>query len=688
MALQGCSADDLGDDDDDDDLPFENALLEIYALDIWTQPLLVEETALTVWRDGELAAYEGFPVAQISLDQAATYDVTLDAWNHQPLTAEVAFDGSGYATGLTAGLTSGAGQGLTVQHDGSGDTMTHRVYLGLRHKWFSTQGRPARRGNAIELYTAGEAAYQSVHDQLGTASKSVLASTWWWDSTFELIRNLSDHHTLTPAERWPNTILGTMEQCPAEKRVIVGQFWGQDSILSWMTTDAELEAYAETPEDGFQIMGQGNPTEGQFFFEPSPVLFGDRVRATFGSAGDFADEAPIPSNVPGHDVDLTQWPVELEVQHASYHQKFFVIDGQVAFVGGSNLRKVDWDTPTHDVYEHRRMLFDATTEERAAVMNKEVLPDMGPRKDYMLRLEGPAVQDVADVFQDRWDLLLDQGVDYAVHNTPFEVWRDIAPVAAGSQIQITTTMPQPSWEHGIAESWFNAVDQAEQFIFIENQYFRIPMLHERIYARMHEVPSLKLVVITKPIAEWTDPGCAPTYKANQLFENAFPSSRYLPLQLMVFDTVQTWGIDETESRYGNMDTHSKLLIVDDLFLSVGSANANNRGIVYEGEMNVAVFDPDWVRTQRRRILTEILPTTVTVSDDPSTWMQQLVSAAAHNDSVHQAWEDEGWDINLNEDPLPAAYAPQGFVYALAFGNVGDCVFESVGPDMVGIDPDL
>ncbi|MBW2459670.1 MAG: hypothetical protein JRI68_34575, partial [Deltaproteobacteria bacterium] len=510
VALAGCGSDDDSNDDDDDG-PYEEAILEVHALDIWAQPLVFEETALTLWLGDGPVAYDGFPVARVSLDEAAAYDVTLDAWSHHPLTAQIVFDGTGYAGGLTATLTNGIAHGLTVQHDGSGDTMTHRVYLGLRHQWFSTQARPARRGNAIELHTAGQDAYQAVHQDLTGATDTVLASTWWWDSEFELIRRLSDHHTLTPAQRWANTILGTLESSPTLKRIIVGQFWGQDSILSWMTTDPELNAYAETPQDGLQIMGQGNPAAGLFYFEPSPVLFADRVRAAFGGPGDsYDDEAPIPSNLPGHEVDLTQWPVGVDVQHASYHQKFFVIDGRVAYVTGMNLRKVDWDTPAHQVYEHRRMLFDATTEERVAVMNKEQLPDMGPRKDYMIRLDGPAAQDVADVFQSRWDLLLEQGVEYAVHNTPFEVWRDIPPVPGGLQIQVTTTAPEPFWEHGIGETWFNAIDQAEQFILIENQYFRVPMLHERIYARMHQVAELKLIVVTKPIAEWTDPGCAPT----------------------------------------------------------------------------------------------------------------------------------------------------------------------------------
>ena len=100
----------------------------------------------------------------------------------------------------------------------------------------------------------------------------------------------------------------------------------------------------------------------------------------------------IESSLPARLVDLTQWPVGIEVQHASYHQKFMVIDHDVAYVGGMNFRRVDWDTNEHRVFDHRRMLFDATQSEREAVMTKEELPDTGPRKDYILRIHGPAAQ--------------------------------------------------------------------------------------------------------------------------------------------------------------------------------------------------------------------------------------------------------------------------------------------------------
>jgi len=667
--------------------PDATAVLEVYPMDLWAQFLPTQDYDIEITESGNAVSYGGSPVLTVPLSEAGSYEVHLSAPEHRSLDVTINYDGSQTVT--SASLFKGNGteaQGLSFSHemrDIEGKTLpVHSLYLGLRHLWFSAQGRPARRGNDIQFLMDGEEAWGAVYDDLAVSNDSVLVSTWWWESNFELIRG-ANHATVDQAARWENTILGVLESRPAHKRVLVGQFWGQDSILGWMTTDDELAAYAEAPNDDFEFMGMANETEGVFMFEPTPFKFGERVRDGHSETAsrDFETEPEIESNVPSRQVDLTEWPVGVELQHASYHQKFMVIDNDVAFVGGMNFRRVDWDTNEHKVFDHRRMLFDATPAERQAVIDKEELPDNGPRKDYMVRLHGPAAQDVADVFQVRWARQLTEGVEFADNSTPFTVERNI-PAAGNHQVQVTATLPQPFWEHAIAETWFNAIAMAEDYIYIEDQYFRIPMLNDVILQRMQAVPNLRLIVITKPINEWTDPGCAWTYQSNEQFKSAFPN-RYMLLQLRAFDTVVTWGIDETESRYQDMDTHSKILIVDDKFMSVGSANKNNRGIVYEGELNVAVLDPAWVRDARHRIFANILPAGTQQSDDVGTWWGQFEQAAGWNDQVYANWEDEGFDISLDGSPLPAEYTPDGFVHSLDFGPLADCFMESVGPDMVG-----
>jgi phosphatidylserine/phosphatidylglycerophosphate/cardiolipin synthase-like enzyme len=394
-----------------------------------------------------------------------------------------------------------------------------------------------------------------------------------------------------------------------------------------------------------------------------------------------AGDRPIESTVPSREVDLTEWPIDLEVQAASYHQKFSVIDHEVTYIGGMNVKAADWDTSAHHVFDARRMGFDATAAEREAVLFKEAESETGPRKDYFVRVEGPSAQDAADIFKRRWDHTRDLGVEYSENASSFEVVRDIAPRTGGVQVQVTATLPEPFWEHAIAETWFNAVRNAERFILIEDQYFRIPMLNEAIVDRMEEVPDLELVVITKPVNEWVDPGCAQTYLADELFKSTFPG-RYTTLQLRAFDTVETWGFDETESRFLDIDVHSKVLIVDDVFASIGSANKNNRGAVYEGELNVAIVDEAEVTALRREMLANLLPGWAPTDAAPE-WIADLRAAAQQNDAVFAAWEDEGGDISLDGAPLPSSFNPRGFVYTLDFGVLSDCLLESVGPDMTG-----
>lgn len=666
------------------------ALLEIYVLDIWAQPLPAEGVVLEVSLEDSVIPTTGFPVATAGLRDAGTYEIVLTSPHHVPLEVYLQFDGSSTHDGASLFPTSGSvGHGISLSHDEwtlleGGQLPRHTLFLGQRHQWFSAQGRPARRGNHIELLMDGEEAWTSVHDDLLDATDLIMVSTWWWESTFELIRDEDDHMYSTQEERRQNTILSLLEDSVATKRVLVGQFLDQDGLLTWMTSDLGLRAHGDDPSDDFEFMGQANESSGEFWFEVAPFMFDERLWAAFPEIvdRDFEAELPIESEVTPHRVDLTDWPIDIDIQHASYHQKFFVLDTDLAYVGGMNLRRVDWDTRDHYVFEERRMLFDATTEDRVAVAAREMLPDNGPRKDYMVRVEGPSAQDVADVFHNRWAEVLALGVDYSENASDFSVGRDIEPRAGGVQAQVTATLPEPFWEHAIAETWFNAVGMAEQYIFIEDQYFRIPLLADAIIDRMNAVPDLRLIVVTKPVSEWTDPGCEWTYRTTMELGALFPG-RFALYQLRAFDyELQDLGPDETRGYFEDIDVHSKMLIVDDLFLSVGSANKNNRGIIYEGELNVAILDPEWVRLARRRIFQNILPPGALETDTVDTFWEQFVEAAAWNQFVWENWDAEGFDINLDSAPLPDSYRPEGLVYPLDFGIPSDCAIEGMGEDMV------
>lgn len=663
-------------------------ILDLVAMDLWAQPLPVDGYTLTVTlADEPIALLHGDNGAwRVSLQETGTYGISLNAPGHRPLRVSVTFDGTTLMNGVTVTRGAGAaGAGVVLSHghtEVDGETVTvHTLWLGARHNWFSAQGRPARRGNTLRLMMDGEEAWSTVAQDLRAARNTVHVATWWWESDFELVRDAMTHPGSSEAARRANTVLSILERSTARKRVIVGQFLGMDGVASTVSSDAELRAHGTQSGDGFEYMGQANPTHGMFHWQARGVHFGERVQSTVGSTALRFDADPlIDSELAPREVDLTYWPVTIDLNHASYHQKFMVLDDRVAFIGGMNLRRVDWDTSRHVVFEPRRMLFGSTTAQRAAVVAHDHLPDNGPRKDYMVRIEGPSVRDAEDVFHERWRYLLDTHARYSEDASDFTVPVPGRENAGGVQAQVTATLPEPFSENAIAETLFNAVEQARDYIYIEDQYFRVPMLTDVIYRRMDEVPGLRLVVITKPVNEWTDPGCAWTYRTHQRFRSRF-AGRYMLLQLRAFDIQRTWGIDETESRFVDMDTHSKMMIVDDVFLSVGSANKNNRGLIYEGELNVAVYDPTWVHAARRRVMANLLGV-ASVPDDSAGWWAAIAATVRANDAVRQRWSDEGDDISLDGAPLPVQYTPRGFVYTLDPGPPADCLIETIGPDVV------
>lgn len=65
--------------------------------------------------------------------------------------------------------------------------------------------------------------------------------------------------------------------------------------------------------------------------------------------------------------------------------------------------------------------------------------------------------------------------------------------------------------------------------------------------------------------------------------------------------LNTCGVDGGRWRYREIYIHSKLLLVDDVFLTIGSANLNQRSMAVDSELNMATIDPTLAGDLRRRI---------------------------------------------------------------------------------------
>jgi len=566
--------DDTGIDSVDACSPVAN--LELAPLDIWGQDLAGVEIGLNydpplVEDPGAGPGVELYPLGE----DAFELQVQLTAVDHSDSSFTIAYTGTASADAFTVSEPAGSGRVATSweRRDIEGiECAVFTVYAGLDHRWFAGRA-PAPALNETELFFAHDEFWERVADDLASSRSRVSWSTWYWQSDFELQRPEDTHINMSAAAREANTVMSRFEALPGvERRVLVNRFWDDNSDYNeYLNTDSALRAYAEGSGDQLEVVLQGNdtevPVEGEWGGEASDFDFAERVVAN----PRYSERALIATG------GIQPQPCDLELQVASWHQKSMVFDGSVAYVSGMNTKGDDWDTPEHLVFEPRRMSLDADNDDRQDVADGLFLPDFIPRRDYAMRVNGPAAYDVEAVFHSRWEQALVDGDLYADRATSFVLGDPPAEVPAASggvPTQLTVTMPEPWSEQSIRETHGKAFSQASDYILLEDQYFRAPVMNDLIVARMLAAPELVFIVVTYDVSAW-DGGAMYTYLSDSSFLAQFPD-RYLLLQLrsaaLHTEEGELW--DDVYFYLQDISTHSKLRLVDDRYLTAGDRTPN------------------------------------------------------------------------------------------------------------------
>jgi len=667
------------DDDDDDEPPCSEVFnLELVPIDIWGFDLPVATMRVLIDGEEHQRWIDHVGSVRVPLQAGGTFRFEIgEADEFIPAAATLTWDGGALPDALSLEqpdeeYSARALHAYEIRKEDGRKCPTASLFLGLDHQWFAATARPARQGNDLTLLLNGENSWASLHQDLLTAEDRIHHSVWYWVSQFEMVRP-TDHVWSTQLEREQYAAMTLLEQQPATKRLLVNRFYDGWDWIDTLYTDSRLLSHAQLSGDDFEVMLHSNdtdvPLESEYEGEPADFCFRDRLLAN-----------PAYADVPLLDPPCHTFR-DLEVPAASWHQKFWLFDDQVAYVGGMNTKSVDWDSHDHLIFDARRMDFYADTEDREAVLYDGELPDYGPRRDYMIRIDGPVVTDVDDVFHTRWEQALLTGAQYAEDASFF----DPQPWGGDSDgelfAQLVATMPEPWAEMSILETQLKAVENAQSYIFIEDQYWRAEVMNDTLIGVLLERPWVKLIVVSKEVADY-DGGAKYTYITDQLFRDLVPD-QYLYLQLKSFDLYLEEGIfwDTVDLYFDPIDTHSKLMIVDDRYMSVGSSNKNNRGLLYDGELNVAVLDDVWVRAERERLFHNLVgdEDAHRVSDDADANFALFQELSESNADLEDAWNDwvDMCDLDTLEE-MSQTYQPAGFLYPL---QQGDNYWFDIGPDM-------
>jgi phosphatidylserine/phosphatidylglycerophosphate/cardiolipin synthase-like enzyme len=273
---------------------------------------------------------------------------------------------------------------------------------------------------------------------------------------------------------------------------------------------------------------------------------------------------------------------ETAVSGGAHHQKFAVIDRAVAFVGGMDLCEARWDDRSHCAQNPHRLSHGEPVK---------------PYHDVQAFLTGCEVTDaLRELFVDRWDRT--EGVPLQLAECPppnGAAYRAAGalPLAAG-ELALSRTDPRgkDATVQEVQQLFIDAIAAAEQLIFIETQYFSARSIRDALVRRMQRQggPRLEIVLIVNQKAEALKEEIAVGLRQTKNIEDLRRIAAETGHALGVYYSLCDGEGTEREATY----IHSKLLGVDDRFLSVGSANLTNRSMAVDTELHASweAVDPE------------------------------------------------------------------------------------------------
>jgi phosphatidylserine/phosphatidylglycerophosphate/cardiolipin synthase-like enzyme len=263
---------------------------------------------------------------------------------------------------------------------------------------------------------------------------------------------------------------------------------------------------------------------------------------------------------------------------ASHHQKTVLLNAEGhhwAYLGSIDLTVDRWDTHDHNSAPGRQKEYWEAYHDMQCV------------------LRGAAVGQIWEAFRDRWNDTNPPNKPPSpvapVPTTPIKGTPPAAPGTLGTQhVQVLRTLAcrgtypfAPGGEQTPRLALEKAIDTAEHFIYIEEQFLWPCSLIDRLRAAVIRNPQLRIIIVLARDLEFGRPLSTVHYEMrNECMSRIIGSSTG---QVFYYHLEQLHG---GESIY----VHPKLTIIDDCFVGIGSANINNRSLTTDTEMHLGIVD--------------------------------------------------------------------------------------------------
>lgn len=273
------------------------------------------------------------------------------------------------------------------------------------------------------------------------------------------------------------------------------------------------------------------------------VKEGVKVRALFDAFGNWSNSQPLKKE---HLKAIRERGIEIVkfdpftfpyVNHAAHrdHRKIAVIDGAVGYTGGMNIA---------DYYING-------------------LPKIGQWRDMHVRIEGPAVEDLQRIFLTIWNSETKQQIEGDEY---FQAEEN----AGHTTVAIVDRSPKKDTRM-MSHAYAVSIYAAQENVRIVNPYF-VPTssIRKTLNMAIDRGTKVEIMISSKSDIPFTPD--ASLYKVHKLMKRG--ATIYL---------------------YNGGFHHSKIMMADNKFCTVGTANLNSRSLRYDYETNAFIFDSEITR---------------------------------------------------------------------------------------------
>jgi hypothetical protein len=248
----------------------------------------------------------------------------------------------------------------------------------------------------------------------------------------------------------------------------------------------------------------------------------------------------------------------------------------------------------------------------------------------------------------------------------------------------------------ILDSYLQNIADAKRYVYFENQYFRSRPIAQALIERRKDAPRLKVIVVLPVAPEEFKEGdrdprtLQPIALQGEIIESlraAFGADIGF-FSLVAPITSRKKSLTH-EFRSPQIYVHSKVCIVDDVFATIGSANANGRSFLLDTELNIAWLDAaEKVRDFRLDLWSELLglPAAEIARWEPETFVAKWRAIATANARLSPR-RRSGFVVEHNNKKFAAVTGGFALSPALeAFLAIVDLSRRPVPPELIPGEP--